>query len=109
MRKGFLILLAFLLPVPAAFAHRLNEYLQATTISLSRGEVLLELRLTPGVDVAPLILKNISQGQRLYVAGIVSYISLSVDGRQIPLQPVSYTFPGTQAIKAGTGDIIVEF
>jgi uncharacterized GH25 family protein len=59
MRKTLLIIWVVLLLAPAAFAHRLNEYLEATTISLSRGKVLLELRLTPGVAIAPDVLKNI--------------------------------------------------
>ena len=34
-----------------ASAHRLDEYLQATTIALEKNRVHAELRLTPGVAV----------------------------------------------------------
>ena len=44
------MLLGFLGTIPA-FAHRLDEYLQATTVSLDKEHVGLELRLTPGAAV----------------------------------------------------------
>ena len=44
---------------PTASAHRLNEYLQATTIALAPDHLTLHLRLTPGTDVAPQVLGSL--------------------------------------------------
>jgi hypothetical protein len=83
------------------FAHRLNEYLQATTISLSRDKVFLELRLTPGTDVAARIIKAIdlngdhqfSEGEkRAYLNQLKRDVSLAMDGYPASLKLVSSTF-----------------
>ena len=51
-----LLLLTFGTP---ASAHRLDEYLQATTISLEKNRVQAQIRLTPGVAVAPFVMATI--------------------------------------------------
>ena len=43
----------------SASAHRLDEYLQATTIALERDRLVLQLRLTPGVAVAARVLASL--------------------------------------------------
>src|SRR5690242_16903274 len=49
----FLALLAF---PSAVFAHRLDEYLQATLVTIEPGGVRLEINLSPGVAVAEKVL-----------------------------------------------------
>ena len=117
--KKWLILLSLLQLLPATvFAHRLNEYLEATTISLSRNEVFIELRLTPGVDVAPTLLKNIDRNndgrispeeQQAYLAVLSHDFSLMLDGRNAALQLVSSSFPDEEAMKKGMADIIIRY
>ncbi|RYY29251.1 MAG: HupE/UreJ family protein [Sphingobacteriaceae bacterium] len=118
MKRTLTIFFLLLLISPATFAHRLNEYLQATTISLSRDKVLMELRLTPGTDVAVQLLKSIDQNgdnqisaaeQQAYVLTVNHDLSLILDGRQVTLQPVSFTFPTAADVKKGVGDIIIEY
>lgn len=118
MKKSLLCLIAVLLISSMAFAHRLNEYLEATTISLSRGKVFVELRLTPGVAVVQTVLKEIdpdnnnlisASEQHAYLAVLGRDISLTVDGRNIALNPVSFAFPTIDAMRNGTGDIIVDY
>lgn len=118
MKRKLTIFLLLLLSSSATFAHRLNEYLQATTISLSHDKVLLELRLTPGTDVALKVLKNIDKNsdsqisaaeQRAYLFKVSHDFSLILDGRQIALQPVSFTFPTADEMKKGVGDIIIDY
>lgn len=118
MKIKTIILLTMLTVSSAAFAHRLNEYLVATTINLSGGKVQLELRLTPGVAVAEEVLKSIDLNsdqiisiteQQAYVARLAHDLSFTLDGRSVVLQPVSFSFPTVEAIKKGMGDIIVEY
>jgi hypothetical protein len=42
-----------------ATAHRLDEYLQATLISVEQNRVHAQIRLTPGVAVFPIVLSLI--------------------------------------------------
>jgi hydrogenase/urease accessory protein HupE len=118
MRKTLLIFCAMLLLSPAAFAHRLNEYLEATTISLSRGKVFLELRLTPGVAITSDVLKNIDLNsdnrisgseQRAYLSQLDRDFSITLDGSSVTLKAVSYSFPTVENMRKGIGDIIIDY
>src|SRR4051812_3412896 len=57
MRRNKLFALAGILLVFAgsASAHRLDQYLQATRLSLAADQVGVEIDLTPGVEVAPAV------------------------------------------------------
>src|SRR5215472_14300451 len=50
------LLLGFFLFASSALAHRLDEYLQATLVTIEHGEVLFQINLTPGVEVADKVL-----------------------------------------------------
>lgn len=54
-----LALFTFVLLAPCASAHRLDEYLQATQISVGRDRIVVDIYLTPGTAVAPAILSTI--------------------------------------------------
>ncbi|AQU87510.1 hypothetical protein B0W47_08500 [Komagataeibacter nataicola] len=107
-----------LLALPAAAqAHRLDEYLQATTFSLTRDHIALHLRLTPGVDVAPGVIHEIDRNddgslslseQHAYVSRIMQALSLSLNGRSGPLLVRAMTFPSPAALQTGTGVIDLE-
>ena len=110
-----LILLS--LGTPAS-AHRLDEYLQATTISLEQNRVQAQIRLTPGVAVLPIVMATIdtdgdgviSAGeQRAYSEQVLGDLSLAVDGDRLKLQLISTNFPATDAIKEGLGEIQIDF
>ena len=75
-------------------AHRLDEYLQATTISVERDRVQAQIRLTPGVAVFPSVLAGIDTNadqvvseseQRAYAEAVLRDLSFTVDGT--PLHP----------------------
>ena len=102
----------------SAFAHRLDEYLQATTISLEKDHVVLQLRLTPGVAVAAQVLASIDANgdgaisdaeQRAYAEQVRHDLSLAVDGHTVPLRLVASTFPPAEEITGGVGDILLTF
>ena len=101
-----------------AFAHRLDEYLQATTIAVEKDRVRTELRLTPGVDVFPVILAAIdtdrngvfSEGEQQAYAGRVQRdLSLAVDDHRLRLRLVSSNFPTIQELSQGLGAIGLVF
>ena len=118
MIRGFVTFLALLLLVPEAFAHRLNEYLEAATISLLPGKILMELRLTPGRDVAANVQRKIDlngdhhispEEQRTYLATLDHDLLITLDGRTIALTSISFSFPTVEAMNNGVGDILITY
>ena len=102
--KGKAIAVALmLLSFPGVvFAHRLDEYLQATLISVEKDRVEVSLRLIPGVAVSSAVIASIdtngdgnlsSQEQSSYAQRILSELSLSIDGRRLRPQLVPANFP----------------
>jgi hypothetical protein len=116
MREKTLLAFAGILLIfaPAASAHRLDEYLQATRLSIAANQVGVEIDLTPGVDLAPMIFALIntdhdgrisaSEGEK-YASQVVQETVLEIDGRRSRLDLVSYEFPTFQEMTAGEGTI----
>jgi hypothetical protein len=101
-----------------AYAHRLDEYLQATTISLERSRVKAQIRLTPGVAVFPALFSDIDTNadqvvseteQRAYAEQVLRDLSLTINGFPLHAHLVSTTFPKIEEMKEGRGEIQVDF
>ena len=101
-----------------SFAHRLDEYMQATMISLEKDRVSAQIRLTPGVAVFPLVMATIdldhdgvisNAEQRAYAQRVLADLSLSMDGDLLKLQLISTAFPKVEEMREGLGDIQVDF
>jgi len=102
---------------PAA-AHRLDEYLQATILSVEQGRIEAVMRLAPGVAVSPDVLAGIDTNadgaisdaeQRTYAERVLHDLSLTVDGDALPLQLSSVNVPPVAALKDGLGEIQIKF
>lgn len=111
---GAILLLA---GTPAS-AHRLDEYLQATTISVEKDRVQVQLRLAPGVAVFRIVLSSIDTDadgviseveQRAYAERVLGDLSLTMDGDRLQLRMVSLTFAKIEEMKEGLGEIQLEF
>ncbi len=108
---------AFLLTVPLCLplaAHRLDEYLQATLISVTPDHVTLEVNLTPGVEVfervaAPIDTNHDGQlsarEQDDYARRVMGDVALAVDGRPSELALIESRFPSLEDMRAGVGTI----
>ena len=110
--------IVFLLSVVPVYAHQLDEYLQATTIDVQRHSLMLRLRMTPGVDVARMLLANIDTDadgtiadaeQRAYAERVCHDLSVAIDGKSLPLRLVSSSFPNFEELLKGLGNILFEF
>jgi hypothetical protein len=108
--------LLVLLGANPANAHRLDEYLQATTIAVEPGRVEAEIRLVPGIDVFPIVFADIDRDadgvasaaeQRAYAERVLGDLSLTVDGKRIPLRIISSTLAPKELLQAGRGEIQV--
>jgi hypothetical protein len=102
----------------ASYAHRLDEYLQSTLISIEKDRVVGQMHLTPGVAVFSAVLAMIDTDrdgviseseQRDYAAWVLRDVSLKVDGELTPVRFVRASFPAMEEMKQGRGEIYVEF
>src|SRR5262245_17279005 len=101
-----------------AFAHRVDEYLQAALLNLAGGRVEINLRLTPGIEVLGKVLATIDRDgdgvispfeQQAYAEMVRREVSLTVDNELMPLSVASVTFPPLREMKEGVGEIAIRF
>jgi hypothetical protein len=111
----FLVLLA--LP-SAAFAHRLDEYLQATIVAVEPAEVRLRINLTPGVAVAEEVLSRVDPDRdgvvtaaesAAYARRLRRDLVLKLDGREVDLACAGFDVPAPADLRSGSGIIRAEF
>jgi hydrogenase/urease accessory protein HupE len=116
--KGAAFAVIFLWAATQAFAHRLDEYLQATTFGMEGDRAAIQMRLTPGVQVLGKVLAAIDANgdgvitaaeQQDYADRVRRDLSLTVDGSRLHLRLVSVSFPKLEEIKEGVGDILLNF
>ncbi len=100
------------------FAHRLDEYLQATTFIVDGDHVEAQMRLTPGVQVSDRVLAAIDANgdgviseaeQQAYAKHVSRDLSLEIDGYPLQVRLVSSMFPKLEEMKEGIGDILLNF
>jgi hypothetical protein len=110
---GVRVLLALTL-IGGAAAHRLDEYLQATLIGVTRDSTDVEIHLTPGVAMLPVLMAVIDQDgdgqisseeERAYVGRVAREVELRVDGVPAPLSLIESKFPTIEAMREGLGTI----
>jgi len=112
-RVASTVLLAMSLAGGAA-AHRLDEYLQATLIGVTRDGVDVEINLTPGVAVLPAVMAGIDRNrdgqispeeEQAYAGDVLRDVDLQVDGKPAPLRLIASRFPTLQSMREGLGTI----
>jgi hypothetical protein len=100
-----------------ASAHRLDEYLQATLISVEKDRVHVSMRLVPGVAVSSSVLAAIDRNadgvisraeQQAYAEHVLHDLSLTAEGNRLSPRIVAVEFPQVQAMKEGLGEIRIE-
>ncbi len=101
-----------------ASAHRLDEYLQATILSIEKDHVQASMRLIPGVAVSSAVIASIdtngdgvfsAQEQRAYADRVLSDLSLTMDAHPLQTKLVSADFPDPAQMREGLGEIHIEF
>jgi len=118
MKRILMTLALFGLVSTTALAHRLDEYLQATILSIEPGSVHAVMRLVPGVAVAAGVIASIDSNhdgvlspdeQHRYAERVLADLQLKEDGRSLLLHLASVTFPTVDHMKMGTGEIELAF
>jgi len=109
---GLLLLLA-----SAAWAHRLDEYLQATRVAVSTNRIELSLNLTPGVALVDQVLAVIDKdrdGQisdvevSAYAQLVLKDIRVGLDEKPLVLKVENSSFPALKEVKEGLGVIRIK-
>jgi nickel/cobalt transporter (NicO) family protein len=110
--RRLVILFAALCPL--AGAHRTDEYLQATRLSIDVERVDLEIDLTPGVAMASEVFGWIdtnrdgeiskAEGED-YAQQVLNSVVLSIDGRSVPVKLAQISFPQFRDMSLGVGTI----
>lgn len=117
MKRTGLVALALLLVTPcAALAHRVDEYLQATRVMMSRDRITLDVDLTPGSEIAAALLPLLDANgdgtvspveAQAYAERMVREVIVQLDGRSVPLTLARVEVPTTGEMREGTGAIQV--
>jgi hypothetical protein len=111
---GASVWFAVTVALPAASAHRTDEYLQATRLSIDVDRVDLEMDLTPGIAMASEVFSWIdTNGDRVisnaegeaYAQQVLRSVTLSVDGKSVPITLVEARYPQFSDMSLGVGII----
>jgi nickel/cobalt exporter len=114
MRRLLLCLLSVCILRLTASAHVLDQYLQVARIAIEPDGARVELRLTPGVQVAQQIFALIdvdgdgqisSAEEQAYARRVLQDIALEVDRRRTPLVLTGVQFPSRREMNEGIGSI----
>jgi hypothetical protein len=105
---------AYLAILPSADAHRLDEYLQATRLSIDLDRIGVEIDLTAGQAMASLVFSwidtnhdgEVSKAEGdAYARQVLGSIALLADGKPVPLALTEAHFPELHEMSQGTGVI----
>jgi hypothetical protein len=115
MRRGVLAAIVLIFAMRGeSTAHQLDEYLQATRVSLARNRVLLEIDLTPGAAIASEVITRLDRDGDKRVSPIeaaeygqlvLSDLILKLDERSIPITLVHVEIASIDALRSGIGAI----
>ena len=114
MIKAISFGLAVALAPAGAVAHTLDEYLQASRLSLTRTDVRVDIDLTAGVQIAAPIIQAIDRDQdglispaeaAAYGASVLSGAVVELDGERVALALARIEVPPVGAMWDGVGTI----
>ena len=111
------VALAVMLAIPAVVtAHRLDEYLQASRVTLDRDRITVEIDLTPGASVAPAAVSlldrdgegTISPAETaLYGRRVLADLAVTLDNRPVVLNLTRVEVPSIAEMHDGLATIRV--
>src|SRR5688572_3592365 len=116
MKRALAVAAVLLALAPTLTAHRLDEYLQATRVSLGRTSVVLEIDLTPGATVASGIVAQIDRDRdktispaeaKAYGERVFAEIDVELDGHAIDMTLIHVETSTIEEMLHGMGTIQV--
>ena len=94
--------------------HQLDEYLQATRVSIARDRVTLDVDLTPGVTIAPAIVETLDTNADntigpseagAYGRAMLSDVVVTFDGHPVAMALTHIEVPAIDEMRHGMGTI----
>jgi len=101
-----------------AFAHRIDEYLQATILSLEGSRVQASMRLIPGILVSPSVIAGVDSNgdgafseseERAYAQRVLDDLTITIDGKSVQPKLITWSFPQPAQMRDGLGEIHIEY
>ena len=95
-----------------AQAHRLDELLQATLISVGPATVGLEISLTPGIEIARGVISRMDTNRdgvistaeaRDFTAEVLQFVAVTLDGRKLTIEQNETSVSPPGELRAGVG------
>jgi len=118
MNSWLLGCLLLVLAAPSdALAHRLDEYLQATRVSVATNRIDLSIDLTPGVAIASQLLAVIDADQdgqvskaeaTAYAQRFLKDLQVALDEASLALSLTDISFPALHEVRGGLGVIRIK-
>jgi hypothetical protein len=111
-------ILLFLASAAIVFAHRVDEHLQATLVTIEPDRIRLQINLTPGVGVAEKVLGLVDRNRdgviatneaAAYCELLKHDLTVKLDQRDLKLKCTASYFPGLAELRTGWGFIQIEF
>lgn len=108
------VVLALLAISSQAGAHRADEYLQASLLTIGTDRVDVEIQLTAGISMAAQVFGWIDTDQdgqisnpegKEYAESMLRSLILKVDDRPVPLRILEASFPQFEEMRLGLGTI----
>ncbi len=115
---ALLVAACCLLSCRTAHAHRIDEYLQATLLSLQASRIQASMRLIPGVLVAPSVIAGIDSNEdgkfsadeeRAYAQRVLDDLSVTINGNRVRPRLTSWSFPEPERMREGLGEIRIAY
>jgi HupE / UreJ protein len=101
-----------------SLAHRIDEYLQATILSLETNRIQASMRLIPGILVSPSVIAAIDSNgdgafseseERTYAKRVLADLSITLDEKNVQPALLSWSFPEPAQMLEGLGEIHIEY
>ena len=111
-----LVLAAAAMPATPA-AHRLDEYLQASRVSIARDRIALEVDLTPGANIAAEVIASLDRDgdtaispleAQSYGQSVLADLAVELDGRPVSLTLNVVEISTIAELREGVGTIRVQ-
>jgi hypothetical protein len=113
-----LIIVALAAIPSASYGHVLDEYLQSTLVAIEPHDIRLKINLTPGVEIAEKVLRQIDQNfdgaisgdeSAAYAEMLKRDMTVRLDGRDTQLNVIALSIPDLAELRTGHGIIQMEF
>lgn len=117
MKAPAATIVALLVVCGETSAHRLDEYLQATRVSIARERLTLEVDMTPGVSIAPALVETLDANAdrviapaeaNAYGSAVLSDVRVAFDGAPVAMRLTRIAIPTIDEMRNGIGTIRLE-